>query len=115
MMVLDANGNGRWDTGNYSQHLQPEEVFYYHNPIKLKKFSDITLTWNIYEVAVDKQKPDAIRKIHPEERNTKLKKNDNKKKTDDEEDEDEFNSNGFMNNSTYSGNKYDDVKRGVVR
>ena len=115
MMVLDANGNGRWDTGNYSQHLQPEEVFYYHNPIKLKKFSDITLTWNIYDVAVDKQKPDAIRKIHPEERNTKLKKNDNKKKTDDEEDEDEFNSNGFMNNSTYSGNKYDDVKRGVVR
>ena len=115
MMVLDANGNGRWDTGNYSQHLQPEEVFYYHNPIKLKKFSDITLTWSIYDVAVDKQKPDAIRKIHPEERNTKLKKNENKKKTDDEEDEDEFNSNGFMNNSTYSGNKYDDVKRGVVR
>ena len=115
MMVLDSNGNGRWDTGNYSEHLQPEDVFYYQNPVKLKKFSDITLTWNIYEVAVDKQKPDAIRKIHPEERNSKLKKDENKKKNNEEEEEDEFNSNGFMNNSTYTGNKYNDVKRGAVR
>ena len=32
-----------------------------------------------------------------------------------EEEEDEFNSNGFMNNSSYSGDKYRDVKRGVIR
>ncbi|MBR5085747.1 MAG: Ig-like domain-containing protein [Muribaculaceae bacterium] len=115
MMVLDANGNERWDTGNYSQHLQPEDVFYYHNSIKLKKYSDITLTWNIYEVPVDKQKPEAIRKYHPEERNSKLKKKENEKKGNEEDEEDEFNSNGFINNSSYSGNKYDDVKRGVVK
>ena len=115
MMVLDANGNERWDTGNYSQHLQPEDVFYYHNSIKLKKYSDITLTWNIYEVPVDKQKPEAIRKFHPEERNSKLKKKENDKKDNEEDEEDEFNSNGFINNSSYSGNKYDDVKRGVVK
>ncbi len=118
MMVSDRNGNGRWDTGNYSQHLQPEEVFYYHNNIKLKKFSDITLTWNVYEKPVDKQKPEAIRKFLPEDRNSKLKKkDDNKKKSgnNDEDEDDEFNSNGFINNSSYSGNKYDDVKRGVVK
>lgn len=113
MMVLDANGNGRWDTGNYREHLQPEDVFYFHNPIKLKKFSDVTLTWNIYDTPVDKQKPDALRLFHPEERNSKLKKQENKKNNEEDE-EDEFNSNGFMNN-TYSGNKYDDVKRGVVK
>lgn len=114
MMVLDANGNGRWDTGNYSQHLQPEDVFYYHNPIKLKKFSDMTLTWNIYDTPVDKQKPDAIRKFHPEERDTKLKKEE-KKTNNEEEEDDEFNSNGFINNSSYSGDKYRDTKRGVVK
>ena len=117
MMVLDTNGNGRWDTGNYSQHLQPEDVFYYNNGIKLKKFSDITLTWNVYDVPVDKQKPEAIRKFLPEDRNSKLKKDEKNKKNGNEEDEeeDEFNSNGFINNSSYSGNKYDDVKRGVVK
>ena len=109
MMVLDANGNGRWDTGNYNEHLQPEDVFYYHNPIKLKKFSDMTLTWNIYDTPVDKQKPDEIRKFHPEERDTKLKKED-KKKNNEEEEDDEFNSNGFLNNSSYSGDKYRDAK-----
>ncbi|MBR5639562.1 MAG: Ig-like domain-containing protein [Muribaculaceae bacterium] len=113
MMVLDANGNGRWDTGNYNEHLQPEDVFYYHNPVKLKKFSDMTLTWNIYEMPVDKQKPEAIRKFHPEERDTKLKKEEEKKTNNNEEEEDEFNSNGFINNSSYSGDKYRDTKRGV--
>ena len=117
MMVLDANGNGRWDTGNYSQHLQPEDVFYYHDPIKLKKFSDMTLTWNIYDTPVDKQKPEEIRQFHPEDRDTKLKKKDKdkNKNNNNDDDEDEFNSNGFINNSSYSGNKYDDVKRGVVK
>ena len=114
MMVLDANGNGRWDTGNYSQHLQPEEVFYYHNPVRLKKFSDITLTWNIYDTPVDKQKPEEIRKFHPEERDTKLKK-ENKKTNNDDEEDDEFNSNGFFNNNSYSGDKYRDTKRGIER
>ena len=116
MMVLDANGNGVWDTGNYSEHRQPEDVFYYHDPIKLKKYSDMTLTWNIYDTAVDKQKPEQLRKIKPEDRNNKLKPKDKKKgNEEEEEEEDEFNSNGFINNSSYTGNKYDDVKRGVVR
>lgn len=111
MMVLDANGNGLWDTGNYKEHRQPEDVFYYHNAIKLKKFSDITLTWDVYSVTPDKQKPEAIRKILPEDRGSKLKKDEKKKNNQDEEDEDEFNSNGFINNNSYSGDKYRDEKR----
>ena len=83
-------------------------MFYYHNPVKLKKFSDITLTWNIYEMPTDKQKPEAIRKYHPEERDTKLKKEE--KKNNEEDEDDEFNSNGFINNSSYSGDKYRDTK-----
>ena len=26
-LTLDNNGNGKWDTGNYKSHLQPEEVY----------------------------------------------------------------------------------------
>lgn len=116
MLVLDANGNGRWDTGNYSEHRQPEDVFYYNSAIKLKKYSDITLSWNIYETPVDRQKPDAIKRNRPEERSSILKKKEQKQQGEQEEEEDdEFNSSGFMNNSSYSGDKYRDVKNGVVR
>jgi uncharacterized protein (DUF2141 family) len=27
-LIYDSNGNGRWDTGNYLKHLQPERVVY---------------------------------------------------------------------------------------
>jgi len=113
MMVLDANGNGRWDTGNYSQHLQPEDVSYFPNAVKLKKFSDITMTWDVYSVTPDKQKPEAIRKILPEERDTKLKKKEDNKKKNEEDEDDEFNSNGFINNTQYSGNKYRDANQSI--
>ena len=58
---------------------------------------------------------DANRKFHPEDRNNKLQKKDNQKKNNDEDEEDEFNSNGFINNSSYSGDKYRDVKQGAIR
>ena len=35
--ILDRNGNGKWDTGNYLKHLQPEEIKYLPAEIKLKK------------------------------------------------------------------------------
>ena len=36
--ILDRNGNGKWDTGNYLKHLQPEEIKYLPTEIKLKNF-----------------------------------------------------------------------------
>ena len=38
--ILDRNGNGKWDTGNYLKHLQPEEVKYLPVEIKLKENFD---------------------------------------------------------------------------
>ena len=60
-IVLDANGNGKWDTGNYSQHLQPEEVYYFSKKLNLKQNWDIEETWDIYELPIDVQKPMAIK------------------------------------------------------
>jgi hypothetical protein bfra3_13892 len=39
--ILDRNGNGKWDTGNYLKHLQPEEIKYLPAEIKLKKNFDV--------------------------------------------------------------------------
>ena len=112
-LVLDANGNGQWDTGNYALHLQPEEVYYYPKRLKVRKNWDMEETWDIYAAALDLQKPDEIVKNRPEESKNKLVKaaNRNKKKKNgnNDDDEDEFNSNSFGNN-IYSGNKYQDYQ-----
>lgn len=68
-LYIDADSNGVWSTGNLAQHLQPEETYYYPKKIALKKNWDIDINWNIYETALDLQKPYAIKKNKP-----KLKK-----------------------------------------
>jgi hypothetical protein len=45
--ILDKNGNGRWDTGNYLKHLQPERTFFYTLPIQLRSNWDQEVTWII--------------------------------------------------------------------
>ena len=43
----DTNANGVWDTGNYLEHRQPEPVYYYPEPIKLKANWDMDVSWDI--------------------------------------------------------------------
>lgn len=43
--ILDQNHNGRWDTGNYLKHRQPEEVFYLPKTIEVRANWDIDETW----------------------------------------------------------------------
>lgn len=102
-IVLDRNDNGQWDTGNFAQHLQPEEVYYYPKKISLKQNWDIEQSWNIYEVAVDMQKPEAIKKNKPEKK--KWEKNDTDRI--DEEEEDIYDEGPAI----YTGNKYTDFQR----
>lgn len=65
-LFIDRNGNGKYDTGNYDMHLQPEETVYYPGAINLKKNWDVEQTWDIYATPIDKQKPEAIKKNKPE-------------------------------------------------
>lgn len=44
--VLDRNGNGKWDAGNYYRGLQPEEVFYFSKPLEVRANWDLDETWN---------------------------------------------------------------------
>ena len=61
-MILDANNNKKWDTGNYDTSLQPEEVYYNPDEIECKAKWDLTLTWNPLARPIYQQKPEALKK-----------------------------------------------------
>ena len=65
-IVIDRNGNGEYDTGNYNEKRQPEETYYYPSAINLKRNWDVEQTWDIYALPVDMQKPYDIKKNKPE-------------------------------------------------
>ena len=58
--LIDANGNGVWDTGDYDKDLQPEDVYFYPKEIECKEKWDNTLSWNLTSTPRFKQKPDNL-------------------------------------------------------
>lgn len=98
---VDANHNGKWDTGNLMDSIQPEEVYYYPKKISARANWDIEQSWSIYEQPLDMQKPLAIKKNKPVTKEKRTQQSDR------DEDEDEFDS--FYQGS---GNQYDYNHRG---
>ncbi len=45
--ILDRNYNGRWDTGDYFRHLQPEEVVYFPRTLDLRANWDVEENWQL--------------------------------------------------------------------
>lgn len=66
-LFKDTNGNGKWDTGNYEQKIQPEEVFYFPKVWEMKANFEFEETWDIHSTPLDKQKLDEIKKQKPDE------------------------------------------------
>ena len=64
--LVDRNGNGVWDTGEYDLDLQPEEVYFYPREIECKEKWDISQNWNLTAVPLYQQKPTAITKQKPD-------------------------------------------------
>jgi hypothetical protein len=46
-VIYDTNGNGKWDTGNYLLHLQPEKVIYYKQPAEVRSNWEMDFTWEL--------------------------------------------------------------------
>ena len=67
-IFFDSNNNGKWDTGNVKDSIQPEDTYYYHKKINLKKNWDIQQSWDIFEMPVDMQKPHEIKKNKPKKK-----------------------------------------------
>ncbi len=63
-MYFDDNGDGKWTTGLLDS-IQPEEVAYYPKKLELKANWEVEQNWDIYETALDQQKPYAILKNKP--------------------------------------------------
>ena len=63
----DDNNNGVWDTGNYSEKRQPEEVFYFPKVWEMKANFEFEETWDVHATPLDKQKLDEIKKQKPDE------------------------------------------------
>lgn len=59
-MFVDNNNNGLWDTGNYDENLQAEEVYYYPEEIECKAKWDVPMSWNPKGTDFAHQKPSAI-------------------------------------------------------
>ncbi len=61
-LFVDRNGNGIWDTGEYASGTQPEEVFYFPQPIPLRAKFEVEQQWDYRSIEATKQKPKAITK-----------------------------------------------------
>lgn len=72
-MLVDHNGNGQWDTGNYDEDLQPEEVYYYPHAIECKEKWDVTLSWNPKSTPLLHQKPRVLIKQKDEKKKATIK------------------------------------------
>ncbi|MCX6310473.1 MAG: Ig-like domain-containing protein [Bacteroidetes bacterium] len=44
-LIADENKNGKWDTGNYLQHKQPEKIIYYAQQVKMRSGWDMDVEW----------------------------------------------------------------------
>lgn len=76
-IVLDKNGNGKYDTGDYSQKRQPEEVRYYPESLNLRANWDVKQEWDLYAKPLIKQKPLEITKNKPKEETKKHEQRNN--------------------------------------
>lgn len=48
-LLVDENENGKWDTGDYLSGKQPEPIYLYPEPIKIRAMWDATETWVLGE------------------------------------------------------------------
>lgn len=66
-LVVDTNGNGKWDTGNYADKRQPETVYYSPKKYEVMQNWDVEETWNVKATSWTRQKPLEITKNKPKE------------------------------------------------
>ena len=66
-LIVDTNGNGVWDTGDYDRKKQPEEVFYCPKMFSVMQNWEVEENWNVKATPLERQKPLEITKNKPKE------------------------------------------------
>jgi len=64
-LIVDLNENGKWDTGNYAEKRQPEEVYYSPVFYDIKAHWEQEEPWDVLSRPLIKQKPMDITKNKP--------------------------------------------------
>ena len=78
-LIFDANGNGKWDTGDYAKGIQPEKVSYYHHVLDLRALFEYTQDdWDVGS-PLNEQKPLEITKQKPDKEHRKKNRNATRK------------------------------------
>lgn len=67
-LFIDKNNNGKWDAGNYMQHLQPEDVYYYTKKLTLIKNWELEETIDYEKIPLLEQKPKELIKKEQKDR-----------------------------------------------
>ena len=61
-LFMDDNGNGNWDTGQFSPRRHPEQVYYYPKKLTLMANWEFEEMWELGVTPLLKQKPDELKK-----------------------------------------------------
>ena len=78
-LIVDENNNGKWDTGNFAEGVQPEKVFYYHHSLDLRALFEYSQDdWDI-TAPLNEQKPLEITKQKPDKERKKMNRNAERK------------------------------------
>jgi hypothetical protein len=46
-VIVDANQNGKWDTGNFKEKIQPEKVLVFESAVQIRSNWDLELSWEL--------------------------------------------------------------------
>lgn len=103
-LIIDKNNNGKWDTGDYYTHRQPDMVYYYNKGIDLKPYWEMEEDWDIYAFPIDKQKPLEITKTKPKDQDKKKKELERKEANQKKQQNSQQNSNNINNRNNTSQN-----------
>ena len=79
-LVVDRNGNNKWDSGDFFENRQPEDVYYLSKPLELRAFWDAIESFQIDPVVFDK--PTELLKNKPIEQTAReklMEKEDNER------------------------------------
>ncbi|MDR3266914.1 MAG: Ig-like domain-containing protein [Tannerella sp.] len=69
-IILDTNGNGKWDAGNYEEKKQPERVIYFMKQYEIPQNWKVEETWDISTARLG-EKPEVLIKNKPKEKMNK--------------------------------------------
>lgn len=74
-LVVDTNGNGRFDTGNLAEHQQPEMVYYFNGKLQLRANWQLSQDWTPSSSDLIRQKPDEVKINKPKQKEEKKSRN----------------------------------------